>query len=64
MAEGLEAAGEGHAGHDDSHSRLRVLIENIPVNHILVLIDACFGGTFDRDVESGTTRGGMTTSGR
>ncbi len=41
------------------HSRLRALIDNIPVNHILVLIDACFGGTFDRDVESGTTRGGM-----
>ena len=41
------------------HSRLRALIDNIPVNHILVLIDACFGGTFDRNIESGTTRGGV-----
>ena len=41
------------------HSRLRALIDNIPVNHILVMIDACFGGTFDRNIESGTTRGGI-----
>jgi len=41
------------------HSRLRALIDNIPVNHTLVVIDACFGGTFDRNIESGTTRGGL-----
>ena len=42
-----------------AHSRLRSLIDNIPANHILVVIDACFGGTFDRNIESGTTRGGL-----
>jgi WD40 repeat protein len=39
--------------HDDvktsyiSHSTLRTVINNIPVKHILLLVDACFGGTFD-----------------
>jgi WD40 repeat protein len=39
--------------HDDvktsyiSHSTLRTVINNIPCKHILLLVDACFGGTFD-----------------
>jgi WD40 repeat protein len=30
-----------------SHSNLRTIINNIPCNHILLVMDVCFGGTFD-----------------
>ena len=40
------------------HSRLRDLINNIPVNHIFLTIDACFGGTFDQSIARAGTRGG------
>jgi len=30
-----------------SHSRLRGVIQNIPTEHILLVMDVCFGGTFD-----------------
>ncbi len=30
-----------------SHSTLRTVINNIPCRHILLIVDACFGGTFD-----------------
>jgi len=30
-----------------SHSTLRTVINNIPCRHILLVVDACFGGTFD-----------------
>ncbi len=30
-----------------SHSTLRTIINNLPCRHILLLVDACFGGTFD-----------------
>lgn len=30
-----------------SHSNLRTIINNIPCKHIFLVIDACFGGTFD-----------------
>lgn len=30
-----------------SHSNLRTMINNIPCNHILLVMDVCFGGTFD-----------------
>lgn len=30
-----------------SHSRLRAIVDNIKCDHILLMIDACFGGTFD-----------------
>jgi hypothetical protein len=30
-----------------SHNRLRSQIDNIPCKHIFLVIDACFGGTFD-----------------
>jgi uncharacterized caspase-like protein len=30
-----------------SHSTLRTIINNLPCKHILLLVDACFGGTFD-----------------
>jgi hypothetical protein len=29
------------------HSRLRDMIDNIPCKHIFVVLDVCFGGTFD-----------------
>lgn len=30
-----------------SHSNLRTMVNNIPCNHILLVMDVCFGGTFD-----------------
>lgn len=30
-----------------SHSNLRTMINNIPCGHILLVMDVCFGGTFD-----------------
>lgn len=30
-----------------SHSNLRTMINNIPCRHILLVMDVCFGGTFD-----------------
>lgn len=30
-----------------SHNRLRSIINNIPCEHILLMMDVCFGGTFD-----------------
>jgi Caspase domain len=35
-----------------SHSILRTIVNNIPCNHILLVIDACFSGTFDRRIAS------------
>ena len=42
-----------------SHNSLRSIIDNIPNKHILLTIDACFGGTFDPYVSSSAHRGGM-----
>ena len=30
-----------------SHSNLRTIVNNIPCEHILLVLDVCFGGTFD-----------------
>ncbi|MBI9052982.1 MAG: caspase family protein [Bacteroidales bacterium] len=30
-----------------SHSNLRTMVNNIPCDHILLVMDVCFGGTFD-----------------
>ncbi|MCB2196136.1 MAG: caspase family protein [Bacteroidetes bacterium] len=30
-----------------SHSNLRTMVNNIPCNHIMLVMDVCFGGTFD-----------------
>ena len=30
-----------------SHSNLRTIVNNIPCNHIFLVMDVCFGGTFD-----------------
>jgi hypothetical protein len=35
-----------------SHSNLRTMINNIPCNHILLVMDVCFGGTFDPMIAS------------
>lgn len=32
------------------HTRLELKVENIPCDHILLVIDACYSGTFDRAV--------------
>ena len=30
-----------------SHERLRRIIDSIPCRHIFLVMDVCFGGTFD-----------------
>lgn len=35
-----------------SHSNLRTIINNIPCQHILLIMDVCFGGTFDPGIAS------------
>ena len=40
-----------------SHSAYRDYINNIPCEHILVVIDACFGGTFDQTLARAGSRG-------
>ena len=32
------------------HTRLERIVDNIPCNHILLAIDACYSGTFDEDI--------------
>ena len=39
-----------------SHSNMRTIVNNIPCNHIFLVMDVCFGGTFDPLVVS-THRG-------
>jgi hypothetical protein len=64
-----EAFGEGYIVAKDSrnndksmnsyiaHSRLRSVVNNIPSDHILLVMDACFGGTFDPLIAKGGHRG-------
>lgn len=40
-----------------SHSTLRTVVNNIPSQHILLTLDACFGGTFDPLVARSGSRG-------
>jgi len=40
-----------------SHSVLRTVINNIPCQHILVVMDVCFGGTFDQLTARADSRG-------
>ena len=40
-----------------SHSTLRTVVNNIPSQHILLTLDACFGGTFDPMVARAGSRG-------
>jgi tetratricopeptide (TPR) repeat protein len=41
------------------HARLRNYIDNLKVKHVLVVMDVCFGGTFDRKLSEAGARGGM-----
>ena len=43
-----------------SHNNLRAILSNIPCNHIFIVMDACFGGTFDPDIAQASSRGGGT----
>jgi len=36
-----------------SYNRLRSIVDNIKCEHILVMLDVCFGGTFDQSLERG-----------
>ena len=40
-----------------SHSVLRNVIDNIPVQHIFLMMDVCFGGTFDPTIAQAGSRG-------
>lgn len=40
-----------------SHNNIRSIIDNIPNKHILLTMDACFGGTFDPFIRSSAHRG-------
>jgi hypothetical protein len=47
-----------------SHSRLRSIIDNIPSEHILLVMDVCFGGTFDPLIARARSTDGTTTDER
>ncbi len=38
------------------HTRLERIVDNIPCNHILLAIDACYSGTFDEDIALSKSR--------
>ncbi len=37
-----------------SHSNLKTIVKNIPCEHILLVMDVCFGGTFDQAIATGS----------
>lgn len=41
-----------------SFELLRAMVDGIPAKHIFLVMDACFGGTFDRRIAERDTRGG------
>jgi hypothetical protein len=41
-----------------SHDDLRAIINKIPIKHVFVVIDACYGGTFDPRITDSVHRGG------
>jgi hypothetical protein len=38
-------------------SQLRNIVDNLPANQILLMIDVCFGGAFDEKISAGPQRG-------
>ena len=40
-----------------SYSNLRDLVDGIPCEHVMLVLDACFGGTFDQDIARAGSRG-------
>ena len=40
-----------------SYSNLRDLVDNISCNHTMLMLDACFGGTFDQNIARAGSRG-------
>ncbi|MBU8893287.1 MAG: caspase family protein [Bacteroidales bacterium] len=44
-----------------SHSNLRTMVNNIPCKHILLVMDVCFGGTFDPIIASKSRAADMYT---
>ena len=41
-----------------SHSTLRTYVNNIPSNHTFIIMDVCYGGTFDQAIARSGSRGG------
>ncbi len=39
------------------HSTLQVYVNNIPCNHIFIVLDVCYGGTFDQSIATAANRG-------
>lgn len=42
-----------------SHSTLRTYVNNIPSNHTFIVMDVCYGGTFDQAIARAGSRGRM-----
>lgn len=40
-----------------SYSNLRDLVDGVPCQHVMLMLDACFGGTFDQDIARAGSRG-------
>ncbi len=40
-----------------SHSTMRTYVNNIPSNHTFIVMDVCFGGTFDQSIARAGSRG-------
>lgn len=59
FSKGIIATKDSKSPEDDpfadtyiSHSKLRDIIEGFRCNHILVVLDVCFGGTFNQNISS------------
>ena len=40
-----------------SYANLRDMVDGIPAEHVMLILDACFGGTFDQDIARAGSRG-------
>lgn len=49
-SDGRSTSTDSHGNSWIPHSRLREIISSLPCKHIFVIIDACFSGTFDREI--------------
>lgn len=70
-SEGFFVAKDGKGPDEDvfgesfiPHSRLREIISQIPCEHILLAVDACFSGTFDREIALDKGLGDRPNKGR
>lgn len=50
-------ANDATRSHYIAYSRLRDLLNSLPVKHVFLIVDACFGGTIDRRIAEAGHRG-------